>query len=134
RAEILGCRPAAVQVNYLGYPGTMGADFIDYILADAVVAPMEHQEHYSERIVHLPNCYQPNDRQRKIDETPVTRSDLGLPENAFVFCSFNNSYKLNAAMFDVWMWLLQSVPNSVLWLMSTTDICRENLRREASTR
>jgi SAM-dependent methyltransferase len=134
RAEILAYRPAPVQVNYLGYPGTMGADFIDYILADAIVAPMEHQEQYSERIVHLPHCYQPNDRQRKIDEEPVTRADFGLPEDAFVFCSFNNSYKINAAMFDVWMRLLQSVPGSVLWLLGSNDICRENLRREAASR
>jgi len=134
RSEILAYRPAPVQVNYLGYPSTMGADFIDYILADAIVAPMEHQEHYSERIVHLPNCYQPNDRQRKIDADPITRKEFGLPDDAFVFCSFNNSYKLTAAMFDIWMRLLQSVPGSVLWLLSPSNLCRENLRREAALR
>ncbi len=123
-----------MQVNYLGYPSTMGADFIDYVLADAIVAPMEHQEHYSERIVHLPHCYQPNDRQRKIDAGPLTRSEFGLPDDAFVFCSFNSSYKLTAAMFDIWMRLLQNVPGSVLWLLSPSNLCRENLKREAAAR
>lgn len=134
RTEILSYRPAPVQINYLGYPATMGADFIDYILADATVAPMEHQEHYSERIVQLPNCYQPNDRQREIAESPMTRADFGLPADAFVFCSFNNSYKLNTAMFDVWMPLLKSVPGSVLWLLVPSVICHENLCREAKRR
>ncbi len=134
RSEILAYRPAPIQVNYLGYPATMGADFVDYLLADAVVAPMEHQPHYSERIVHLPNSYQPNDRQRQISAEPMTRAEFGLPDNAFVFCSFNNSYKLNAAMFDIWMPLLQSVPNSVLWLLTPNDLCSENLRREATAR
>ncbi|WP_045836081.1 tetratricopeptide repeat protein [Hyphomicrobium sp. 99] len=134
RPEILSYRPAPIQVNYLGYPGTMGADFIDYILADAVVAPMEHQPDYSEKIVHLPNTYQPNDRQRKISDEPVTRADCGLPENAFVFCSFNNSYKLNPTIFDVWMHLLKKVPGSVLWLLVPNETCANNLRREAAAR
>jgi predicted O-linked N-acetylglucosamine transferase (SPINDLY family) len=134
RPEILTYRPAPIQVNYLGYPCTMGMDGIDYIVADPIVAPMEHQADYSERIVHLPDCYQPNDRQRKISATPVTRADFGLPEEAFVFCSFNNSYKLNATMFDVWMPLLQKVAGSVLWLLAPTATCRENLRREAVAR
>ncbi|MBA2124970.1 hypothetical protein DLM45_01850 [Hyphomicrobium methylovorum] len=134
RTEILAYRPAPLQVNYLGYPATMGADFIDYILADETVAPMAHQDGYSERIVHLPNCYQPNDRRREIAETPMTRADFGLPDGAFVFCSFNNSYKLNPTMFDIWMTLLKSVPGSVLWLLVPTDSCHENLRREASRR
>jgi predicted O-linked N-acetylglucosamine transferase (SPINDLY family) len=134
RSEILAYRPAPIQVNYLGYPATMGADFVDYLLADAVVAPMAHQPQYSERIVHLPNSYQPNDRQRKISDEPMTRAEFGLPDDAFVFCSFNNSYKLNAAMFDIWMPLLQSVPNSVLWLLTPNDLCSDNLRREAEAR
>ncbi|MET0638377.1 MAG: tetratricopeptide repeat protein, partial [Hyphomicrobium sp.] len=134
RPEILAYRPAPIQVNYLGYPGTMGADFIDYILADAVVAPTAMQEHYPERIVHLPHSYQPNDRKRQISDDPVTRSEFGLPENAFVFCSFNNSYKLNAAMFDVWMPLLLKIPGSVLWLLVPNQTCANNLRREAKAR
>lgn len=134
RPEILAYRPAPIQVNYLGYPATMGMDGIDYILADPVVAPMEHQADYSERIVHLPDCYQPNDRKRVIADIPVTRPDFGLPEDAFVFCSFNNNYKLNATMFDVWMSLLRKVPGSVLWLLAPIETCQENLRREAAVR
>jgi predicted O-linked N-acetylglucosamine transferase (SPINDLY family) len=134
RPQIMGYRPAPIQVNYLGYPSTMGMDGVDYILADAVVAPMEHQSDYSESIVHLPNCYQPNDRQRKISGIAVKRADFGLPEDAFVFCSFNNSYKLNAGMFDIWMPLLKNVPGSVMWLLVPSSICAENLRREAAAR
>jgi protein O-GlcNAc transferase len=134
RTEIFAYRPAPIQVNYLGYPGTMGADFIDYIIADEIVAPMEAQDHYSERIVHLPNSYQPNDRKREISTEPVTRAEAGLPEDAFVFCSFNSSYKLNAAMFDVWMPLLKQVPGSVFWLLVPNEICADNLRREAEAR
>ncbi|MFT3730980.1 MAG: tetratricopeptide repeat protein [Hyphomicrobium sp.] len=134
RTEIFAYRAAPIQVNYLGYPGTMGADFIDYLIADAVVAPMEAQHNYSERIVHLPNSYQPNDRQRDISQEPVTRADHGLPDDAFVFCSFNNSYKLNSTMFDIWMPLLKKVPGSVLWLLVPNETCADNLRKEAANR
>lgn len=134
RSEILAYNPAPIQVNYLGYPGTMGADFVHYVLGDPVVTPMEHQEHYAEQIVQLPHSYQPNDRQRKIAEEPLTRAQCGLPDDAFVFCSFNNTYKTNAAMFDIWMRLLGNVPGSVLWMLSPSDMCRENLRRQAAAR
>ncbi|CCB65555.1 MULTISPECIES: tetratricopeptide repeat protein [unclassified Hyphomicrobium] len=134
RSEIFAYRAAPIQVNYLGYPGTMGAGFIDYLIADAMVAPMGAQEFYTEQIVHLPHSYQPNDRQRLISDAPMSRADFGLPEDAFVFCSFNNSYKLNATMFDVWMPLLQKVPGSVLWLLVPNTTCAENLRREAEAR
>lgn len=134
RPQILAYRPAPIQVNYLGYPATMGADFIDYILADAVVAPMEHQAQYAERLVHLPHCYQPNDGQRKISNEHITRANFGLPDDAFVFCSFNNSYKLNSTTFDAWMRLLANVPGSVLWLLIPHGLGRDNLRREAAAR
>ena len=134
RPSILAHRPAPIQVNYLGYPGTMGASFIDYIIADATVAPMEHQDAYSEKIVHLPNCYQPNDRQRAIASEPISRQANGLPEDGVVFCSFNNSYKLNPETFDVWMRLLKQVPGSVLWLLGSSDLMRENLYAEAEAR
>ncbi len=134
RTEIMGFRPAPIQVNYLGYPGTMGADFIDYVLADSTIAPMEHQEHYAERIVHLPNCYQPNDRRRPISDEPMTRADFGLPEGAFVFCSFNNTYKITAPVFDVWMRLLARVPRAVLWILASDEGCRSNLRERAEER
>lgn len=134
RTDILAYRPAPIQVNYLGYPGTMGADFVDYIVADPVVAPMAHQEHYAERIVHLPHCYQPNDRQRRIADEPLTRAQFGLPEDAFVFCSFNNIYKLDPSLFDVWMRLLARVTGSVLWIFAKDETCRANLRRAAAAR
>lgn len=134
RTKILSYRPAPIQVNYLGYPGTMGGDYIDYILADPIVAPMEHQDDYSERIVHLPHCYQPNDRQRKISDKPVTRAEFGLPDDAFVFCSFNNAYKISPALFDVWMRLLKSAPDAVLWILVKESVSRENLKREAAAR
>jgi predicted O-linked N-acetylglucosamine transferase (SPINDLY family) len=131
RTEILACRPAPIQVNYLAYPGTMGADFIDYIIADAIVTPHEHQPHYSERIVQLPNCYQPFDRSREIEGGPVSRSEHGLPEDAFVFCSFNNRQKLNPAMFATWMRLLHQVPGSVFWMLEWNTSMQDRLRQEA---
>ena len=134
RSAILAYKPAPIQVNYLGYPGSMGCDFIDYIVGDPVVTPMEHQADYSERIVQLPHCYQPNDRQREIAETSQTRADHGLPEDAFVFCSFNNNYKITPGMFGVWMRLLDRVPGSVLWTLIKNPVCRDNLRREAEAR
>lgn len=135
RTEILAFRPAPIQVNYLGYPGTMGADFIDYLIADAHIVPPEHQAHYTEKLVYLPNCYQPNDTKREIAPRVITRADCGLPEQGFVFCSFNNSYKITPAIFDVWMRLLKAEPGSVLWLLEAgKESVRENLRREAETR
>jgi protein O-GlcNAc transferase len=134
RPEILSHRPAPIQVSYLGYPGTMGADFIDYIMADKVVLPFDRQAHYAEKIVHLPDCYQVNDRQRVIAERTPTRGQAGLPDAGFVFCCFNNNYKITAAMFDMWMRLLQGAPESVLWLLRETADAETNLRREARAR
>jgi predicted O-linked N-acetylglucosamine transferase (SPINDLY family) len=134
RTEILVDKPAPVQVNYVGFPGTMGADFIDYIIADPIVAPMKHQSYYSEKIVHLPYCYQPNDTKRPISDLKITRSECGLPEHGFVFCCFNNSYKISVSFFDLWMRLLKAVPHSVLWLISTNPTVETNLRREAAAR
>lgn len=134
RTEILGYRPAPIQVNYLGYPGTMGAPFIDYIISDAVVSPMEHARFYSEKIVQLPDSYQPNDRQRAVAAATPSRAECGLPEHGFVFCSFNNSYKITPRMFDVWMRLLAAVPGAVLWLLERNEQAAANLRREAAAR
>jgi hypothetical protein len=106
RPGILSHRPAPIQVNYLGYPGTMGADFIDYIMADAVVLPPAADAFHAEKVVRLPDCYQVTDRERPIAETVPSRKDAGLPEQGFVFCSFNNTYKITAAMFDVRMGML----------------------------
>ena len=116
RPEILSYRPAPIQVNYLGYPGTMGAGFIDYVIADKIVLPFDHQHFYTEKIVQLPECYQVNDSQRKIAGRTATRREAGLPDQGFVFCCFNNNYKITAPVFDLWMRLLQAVQGSVLWL------------------
>ncbi len=134
RPEILAYRPAPIQVNYLGYPGTMGSDFIDYIVADPIVAPMDEQIFYSERIVHLPECYQPNDTRRALAETTPSRADCGLPEAGLVFCCFNNSYKITPALFEIWMRLLAAVPDSVLWLLEANASIKDHLRREAVAR
>ena len=134
RAEILARRPAPIQVNFLGYPSTMGATFIDYIIGDPVVTPMDHQPFYSERIVQLPNSYQPNDRLRPIAAQTPTRADCGLPEDAFVFCCFNANYKITPAVFDIWMRLLRARSESVLWLYEANRFAAANLRAEAGAR
>jgi protein O-GlcNAc transferase len=134
RPGILARRPAPIQINYLGYPGTMGAGFIDYVLADKFVLPLEEQPFYDEKIVHLPDCYQPNDSKRNVSSVIPSRCEAGLPENAFVFCCFNNNYKMAAPVFDVWMRLLRSVEHGVLWLFARHEIVKDNLRREAALR
>ena len=134
RPGIVARRPAPVQVNYLGYPGTMGLDQVDYIVADRVVLPPEHQVHYSERAVYLPECYQVNDDKRVIAERTPPREELGLPPAGFVFCCFNNHYKITPVMFDIWMQLLQRVSGSVLWLLEDNAAASRNLRSEAEKR
>jgi predicted O-linked N-acetylglucosamine transferase (SPINDLY family) len=134
RTGIFALRPAPIQVNYLGYPGTMGAEYIDYIIADEFVIPRDHQVHYSEKVAYLPDCYQVNDSMRRIAEHTPTRAEVGLPERGFVFCSFNNSYKITPAVFDVWMRLLREVEGSVLWLLEANAAVARNLRREAADR
>ena len=134
RPEILSYRPAPIQVNYLGYPGTMGAGFIDYVIADRTVLPFDQQHFYTEKIVQLPECYQVNDSQRKIADRTATRWEAGLPDLGFVFCCFNNNYKITAPVFDLWMRLLQAVQGSVLWLLRDNASAQSNLRKEAATR
>jgi protein O-GlcNAc transferase len=134
RPGILAHRPAPVQVGYLGYPGTVGADFLDYILADRIVLPEGQQPFFSERAVYLPGSYQVNDRRRRIAAEGCTREGAGLPGDAFVFCCFNNAYKINPRMFDVWMRLLSGVPGSVLWLLEDNAGARRNLGKEARER
>ncbi len=133
RPEVVALRPAPIQVSFIGYPGTMGADFIDYLIADRVVAPPDHARDYSEKLVYMPGSYQVNDRKRPAGATPA-RPSLGLPEKAFVFCCFNQAYKILPAMFDVWMRLLERVPESVLWLLESNAWAAQNLRREATAR
>jgi predicted O-linked N-acetylglucosamine transferase (SPINDLY family) len=134
RPRILAQRPAPVQVNFLGFPGTMGAPYVDYIIADPIVVPDEYRQHYSESVVHLPDSYLPADAWRRISEQRPTRAQAGLPETGFVFCSFNNSYKLSPDVFDVWMQLLSAVEESVLWLPQMNAAAVRNLRREAADR
>lgn len=133
RPGLLAHRPAPIQVVYLGYPGTTGADFLDYILADSTVLPLDQQAFFSEKILHLPDCYHPNDTTRSLAETPA-RSEAGLPETGFVFCCFNQSHKISAASFDVWMRLLARIDGSVLWLSHMNDGAMDNLRRAAAAR
>jgi len=132
RPQIFAFRPAPIQVSYLGYPGTTGAPWMDYVLADSFVIPPDKQQHYSERVVYLPDCFQANDDRRAISDRVSTRTEAGLPENAFVFCCFNNIYKINPRMFGLWMRLLDRTPASVLWLLGSSELVCSNLRREAA--
>jgi predicted O-linked N-acetylglucosamine transferase (SPINDLY family) len=134
RPGILARRPAAVQVSYLGYPGTMAAPWIDYIIADRFTIPDDSKPFFSEKVVHLPDTYQANDHKREGSSVSVSRSEVGLPEHGFVFCCFNNAYKIRPGVFDVWMRLLGQVEGSVLWLLLDSDASRDNLRREAERR
>jgi protein O-GlcNAc transferase len=133
RLGIFAHRCAPVQVNYLGYAGTLGAPYIDYLLADEVVIPAAEEPWFSERVVKLPHCYLPNDDRREIGACP-TRAQAGLPETGLVFCAFTNAYKINPPVFEIWMRLLREVPGSVLWLRGMTAAARGNLQREAQLR
>jgi protein O-GlcNAc transferase len=133
RSGILALRPAPVQVSYLGYPGTMGAEFVDYLVGDRFVTPAEHAAHFSEQLVRLPGSYQVNDRKRAVAATPP-RPELGLPEGAFVFCCFNQTYKILPDLFDAWLALLGQVPGSVLWLLDGSPGTANNLRAHARKR
>lgn len=134
RAGIFSYGAAPIQINYLGYPGTMGASYMDYIIADRFLIPQEKQECYSEKVIYLPYCYQVNMKNRSISDRNFTREEMGLPSNSFVFCSFNNNYKITPEIFDVWMRILLSVENSVLWLFKTNDSAAKNLKNEAVLR
>jgi predicted O-linked N-acetylglucosamine transferase (SPINDLY family) len=134
RPEILSHRPAPIQVSYLGYPGTLGSDAVDFVVVDPTVVPADEQPYFTERLVHLPDCYQANDRQRPIAPGTPSHAECGLPEAGFVFCCFNSAYKITAAMFDIWMRLVNRVPGSVLWLLEPGVAAAANLRREAEAR
>lgn len=134
RTGIFAQRAAPLQVNYLGYPATMGADCIDYIVADETVVPEAHERYYTEKIVRLPNCFLPNDSTRAIASKVFSRAELELPPDGFVFCCFNNAYKITPDVFDGWMRILARVPGSVLWLSQNNETATDNLRREALRR
>jgi predicted O-linked N-acetylglucosamine transferase (SPINDLY family) len=131
---IFAHRAAPVQVNYLGYPGTMGAPYMDYLVVDKVLVPAESRSCYGEKIIHLPDTYQVNDSKREIADRVFTRAELGLPAGGFVFCCFNSSYKILPFVFDHWMRILLRVPDSVLWLLADNPSAANNLRRAATIR
>ena len=134
RPAILSFRPAPVAVSYLGFPGSMGAPFIDYVIADAAVLPLSQQPYYDEKIVHLPHTYQANDSCREIADATPSRGEVGLPATGFVFCCFNNSRKITAPAFDIWMRLSAMVPGSVLWLLDDNEAATANLKAAALER
>ena len=123
---------APVQVNYLGYPGTTAAEYMDYIIADQTLIPETHQRYYSEKVVYLPNSYQVNVSKKKISKTPLTRHDVGLPNSGFVFSCFNNNYKITPHTFFCWMRIIEAVEDSVLWLFESNRSAASNLKKEAS--
>jgi predicted O-linked N-acetylglucosamine transferase (SPINDLY family) len=131
RPAIFARRPAPVQVNYMGYAATLGTDFHDYIIADATVAPLSEQAFFSEKILQLPDTYWVTDDRRPEPGPAPSRAEAGLPENAFVFCCFNNNWKIGPAQFDIWMRLLKAVPESVLWLLQDNAGAADNLRAAA---
>jgi predicted O-linked N-acetylglucosamine transferase (SPINDLY family) len=134
RTGLFQKRCAPIQVNYLGYPGTMGASYMDYIIADHVLVPEREQPHYAEKIVYLPGSFQANDSQRRISDRVFTRAECGLPGTGFVFCCFNNTYKITPTVFAAWMRILARVPGSVLWLYAENRLAIANLKAEAVAR
>ncbi len=134
RPSVMARRPAPIQVNYLGYPATMGARYMDYILADATVIPKQGFEFYTENVVWLPDTYYPYDDRRVTSDRTRTRRECGLPDDAFVFCCFNNSYKITPEMFDIWMRLMRATPRSALWLLEANSKASANLQMEAEKR
>jgi len=131
RSEIFQYRVSPIQINYLGYPGTMGASFMDYIIADPVTIPDENRNFYSEKIIYMPHTYQANDNKRKIAKTNLKRVHFNLPDKGFVFCCFNQIYKISPKEFAIWMDLLKNVDNSVLWLIKSNKWVEHNFGKEA---
>lgn len=134
RQGVFSYRPAPIQVNYLGFPGTIGAPYIDYIIADKVVIPNTSIDHYVEKVVHLPHSYQANDNLRAISKKKYTKKEFGLPENSFIYANFNNNYKITPETFDSWCAILKEVKNSVLWLLADNPQAQGNLVQEATLR
>ena len=134
RPVVFSYRPAGIQINYLGFPGTIGSKYIDYILCDQTVVPLESKKFYNEKIIYFPDSYQANDTKRNISDKKFLREELSLPKKSFVFCCFNNNYKITPNMFDVWARLLKKIDNSVLWLIEGNSEATENLKKEAKIR
>lgn len=134
RLGVFALKPAPVQVSYLGFPGTTGAGFLDYVITDRITTPESESLFYAEKPVYMPDCYQVNDRNQPVSSISLTRRDAGLPESGFVFCSFNNSYKIEPDLYDVWMELLRETPESVLWLLGRRREVITNIRKETEKR
>jgi protein O-GlcNAc transferase len=134
RLEICALRPAPIQVRYLGLAGTTGADFFDYIITDRIITPEDHAPHYIENFAYLPHCYQVNDHTQAISKKDWKRVDFAIPEGSFVFCSFNQGYKIEPVMFDTWMKILRQVMEGVLWLQHINETAERHLRQEAEAR
>jgi predicted O-linked N-acetylglucosamine transferase (SPINDLY family) len=134
RNNVFAKRPSPIQINFLGFPGTLGAEYMDYIIADKIVLPEEDVIYYAEKVIYMPHSYQPNDRNQTINHNIFSKSDLGLPEDSFVFCCFNNAYKITPEVFDVWMNILRNVDKSILWLLEDNSRTSTNLRQEAELR
>ncbi|APB98374.1 tetratricopeptide repeat protein [Polynucleobacter asymbioticus] len=134
RQNIFASHPAPIQVNYLGFPGTLGAEYMDYLIADPIVIPADSRQYYKEKVAYMPNSYQANDSKRVIAAREFTRAELGLPESGFVYCCFNNNYKITPETFDSWMRILKAVAGSVLWLIQDNVPAEENLKAEALKR
>lgn len=134
RLQICALKPAPIQITYLGFPGTLGADFFDYFIVDKVIVPKEHLPYYTETPIYMPHTYQPNDNKQPISPRNFSKSECNLPEDHFIFCSFNQSYKFEPVMFDCWMNILKKVPKSSLWLLKSSEAVMENLKKEATFR
>ena len=134
RLGILARRPAPIQMSYIGFPGTSGADFIDYIIADDTVLPADQQGFFTEKVISLPDTYWLHDSHTKVAARFPTRREAALPDRGFVFCCFNNNYKITPPVFDIWMRLLRAVPGSALWLLQDNAAAETNLRKEAFAR
>jgi protein O-GlcNAc transferase len=132
RPEVLALRPAPVQMTWIGFPGTTGADFIDYALVDGIVVPHGHEAFFSEKLIRLPGCYQLNDSRRPLPPAEADRARFGLPEGVMVFCCLNNGYKITRPIFSAWMRILHQVPDSVLWLLESSPTLSDALRKAAS--
>ena len=131
RQSLFAKRPAPIQINYLGFPGTLGSKYFDYIVADKIVIPESSKNNYSEKVLYLPNCYQPSDTKRFLPDFNFKREQFNLPKNSFVFACFNNHYKINPSIFNSWMKILKDVEGSVLWLIETSEVACNNLKKQA---
>jgi predicted O-linked N-acetylglucosamine transferase (SPINDLY family) len=134
RPRIFAYRAAPIQINYLGFPGTSGADYMDYIIADNYLIPDGARQFYTEKPIYLPHTYMPTDNTRKFSKTTMNRGSLGLPDDAFIICCFNNNYKIMSSEFDIWMRVLNKVENSILWLRGSNYWSEENIKKEAEKR